>query len=110
MNPKGRVYAALRREPTDRAAVFMWFYPGTADRLRVGPEQMGEQIDTIASLASASTPFASARRQAAAASGGGAVVVGLQDNLAVGGESDLDFLPCIIAVANRDLWGTMVLK
>ena len=29
MNSKQRVYAALRREPADRVAIFMWFHPGT---------------------------------------------------------------------------------
>jgi uroporphyrinogen decarboxylase len=33
MNSKQRVRAALRREPTDRVPVFMWFHPSTADRL-----------------------------------------------------------------------------
>ncbi len=33
MNSKQRVQAALRREPTDRVPVFMWFHPSTTDRL-----------------------------------------------------------------------------
>ena len=33
MNAKERVYAALRRQPADRAPIFMWFHPGTAERL-----------------------------------------------------------------------------
>ena len=33
MNPKERVYAALRKEPVDRIPVFMWFHPDTVKRL-----------------------------------------------------------------------------
>ena len=33
MNSKQRVHAALRREPTDRVPIFMWFHPDTARRL-----------------------------------------------------------------------------
>ena len=33
MTPRGRVQAALRREPTDRVPLFMWFHPQTAERL-----------------------------------------------------------------------------
>ena len=33
MTPKQRVLAALRREPTDRVAIFMWFHPETARML-----------------------------------------------------------------------------
>ena len=33
MNSKERVQAALRRKPVDRLPVFMWFHPGTAQRL-----------------------------------------------------------------------------
>jgi uroporphyrinogen decarboxylase len=33
MNSKSRVHAALRRQPTDRVPVFMWFHPATAQRL-----------------------------------------------------------------------------
>jgi uroporphyrinogen decarboxylase len=33
MNSKERVHAALRREPTDRVPIFMWFHPDTARRL-----------------------------------------------------------------------------
>ena len=30
MNPKERVYAALRKEPVDRVPIFMWYHPETA--------------------------------------------------------------------------------
>lgn len=33
MTAKERVHAALRREPTDRVPIFMWFHPDTAKRL-----------------------------------------------------------------------------
>ena len=33
MNSKERVYAALRREPTDRVPIFMWYHPQTRERL-----------------------------------------------------------------------------
>ncbi len=33
MTSKQRVYAALKRENSDRVPVFMWFHPGTARRL-----------------------------------------------------------------------------
>ena len=33
MNPKERVYTALRKEPVDRIPVFMWFHPDTLRRL-----------------------------------------------------------------------------
>lgn len=33
MNSKERVYAALRRQPTDRTPIFMWFHPDTTARL-----------------------------------------------------------------------------
>jgi uroporphyrinogen decarboxylase len=33
MNAKERVHAALRRKPTDRVPIFMWFHPHTARRL-----------------------------------------------------------------------------
>jgi len=33
MNSKTRVHAALKREPVDRAPIFMWFHPDTAKRL-----------------------------------------------------------------------------
>jgi uroporphyrinogen decarboxylase len=33
MTPKQRVLAALRREPTDRIPIFMWFHPGTRQLL-----------------------------------------------------------------------------
>ena len=33
MNAKERVHAALRREPTDRVPINMWFHPETAQRL-----------------------------------------------------------------------------
>ena len=33
MKAKERVHAALRREPTDRVPIFMWFHPATAERL-----------------------------------------------------------------------------
>ncbi|MCG2659007.1 MAG: methyltransferase [Kiritimatiellae bacterium] len=33
MNSRQRVYAALRRQPTDRPPIFMWFHPDTAARL-----------------------------------------------------------------------------
>ena len=33
MTPKQRVYAALRRQPTDRVPIFMWFHPDTRRRL-----------------------------------------------------------------------------
>ncbi len=52
MNSKERVHAALKRQPTDRVPVFMWFHPATAQHLaelleipaaRVG-EAMGNDI------------------------------------------------------------------
>ena len=33
MNAKSRVHAALRREPVDRVPIWMWFHPGTIERL-----------------------------------------------------------------------------
>ena len=33
MNSKERVHAALKRQPTDRVPIFMWFHPSTAKRL-----------------------------------------------------------------------------
>ena len=33
MNAKSRVHAALRREPVDRVPIWMWFHPGTTERL-----------------------------------------------------------------------------
>jgi uroporphyrinogen decarboxylase len=33
MNSKARVHAALKREPTDRTPIFMWFHPDTVKRL-----------------------------------------------------------------------------
>lgn len=33
MTPKERVHAALARQPVDRVPVFLWFHPGTAERL-----------------------------------------------------------------------------
>ena len=52
MNPRERVYAALRKEWTDRVPVFMWFHPETTDRLArlleipraCVPEAMGDDI------------------------------------------------------------------
>ncbi len=44
MNSKQRVYAALRREPTDRIPIFMWFHPETrlllAQLFEVSPDQL----------------------------------------------------------------------
>lgn len=46
MNSKERVHAALRREPTDRVPIFMWFHPDTAKRLGqllgISPARHGE--------------------------------------------------------------------
>jgi uroporphyrinogen decarboxylase len=33
MTSRERVHAALRRQPTDRVPIFMWFHPGTVTRL-----------------------------------------------------------------------------
>jgi hypothetical protein len=33
MNSQSRVHAALKREPTDRVPIWMWFHPDTAKRL-----------------------------------------------------------------------------
>jgi uroporphyrinogen decarboxylase len=33
MNPKQRVHAALKRQPSDRVPIFMWFHPETARKL-----------------------------------------------------------------------------
>ena len=33
MNSKQRVQAALKRQPTDRVPIFMWFHPSTVERL-----------------------------------------------------------------------------
>ncbi len=33
MNSRERVRAALRRQPTDRVPIYMWFHPDTARRL-----------------------------------------------------------------------------
>jgi uroporphyrinogen decarboxylase len=46
MNSKERVYAALRRTPTDRIPIFMWFHPGTAaalaEYLRIDPSHLDD--------------------------------------------------------------------
>ena len=52
MRPRDRVLAALRRRPTDRVPIFMWFHPGTAarlaDRLEIPaaylPQVLGDDI------------------------------------------------------------------
>jgi uroporphyrinogen decarboxylase len=48
MTPRQRVHAALRREPTDRVPIFMWFHPETAARLanllEVPPAHVGEAM------------------------------------------------------------------
>jgi uroporphyrinogen decarboxylase len=48
MTPKQRVHAALRREPTDRVPIFMWFHPETTARLagllEVPPVTVGEAM------------------------------------------------------------------
>lgn len=45
MTPKQRVHAALRRQPTGRVPIFMWFHPETAARLarllEIRPDQVG---------------------------------------------------------------------
>lgn len=43
MTPKERVYAALRREETDRVPMWMWYHPAVYDRLR---ERFGWDADT----------------------------------------------------------------
>ncbi|MDZ7270653.1 MAG: hypothetical protein ONB17_03465 [candidate division KSB1 bacterium] len=48
MTSKERVHAALRREPTDRVPIFMWFHPDTAARLgkvlEIPPSMVGEAM------------------------------------------------------------------
>jgi uroporphyrinogen decarboxylase len=48
MNSKERVHAALKREPTDRVPIFMWFHPHTAQRLgrllEIPPECVSEAM------------------------------------------------------------------
>jgi uroporphyrinogen decarboxylase len=48
MNPKDRVYAALRRQPADRVPIFMWFHPETrrllAERFEVSPAHVDEVL------------------------------------------------------------------
>lgn len=48
MTPKERVRRALRREPTDRVPIFMWFHPETTRRLarllEIRPDQVAEAM------------------------------------------------------------------
>lgn len=48
MNSKTRVQAALKRQPTDRVPVFMWFHPATAQHLAellgIPPSRVGEAM------------------------------------------------------------------
>lgn len=48
MSPRERVHAALRREPTDRVPIFLWFHPGTvrllARALEIPPSLVGEAM------------------------------------------------------------------
>ena len=48
MNAKERVHAALRRKPTDRVPIFMWFHPDTARRmgrvLEIPPGRVSEAM------------------------------------------------------------------
>jgi uroporphyrinogen decarboxylase len=48
MIPKARVYATLRREPTDRAPMWMWYHPTWYDRFRAqfgwGPEEADARL------------------------------------------------------------------
>ena len=46
MKPKQRVYAALRREPTDRIPIFMWFHPDTRTLLAELFEVPPGHVDT----------------------------------------------------------------
>ena len=47
MKPKDRVYAALRREPTDRVPIFMWFHPDTRVLLAELFEVPGSYVDVV---------------------------------------------------------------
>ncbi len=47
MNSKDRVYAALRKEPTDRVPVFVWFHPQTANKLAEILEIPVEFVDQV---------------------------------------------------------------
>ncbi len=47
MTPKERVYAALRRRPADRVAIFMWFHPQTRTRLAALFEVPPAQVDVV---------------------------------------------------------------
>ena len=47
MNSKQRVHAALRRQPVDRVPIFMWFHPGTVDRLAAVLEVPRECVDAL---------------------------------------------------------------
>ena len=55
MNAKQRVQAALERKPVDRAPVFMWFHPQTAQRLahllEIPPAALGEAVGNDVSQA-----------------------------------------------------------
>ena len=46
MNSKERVHNALKRKPVDRVPVFMWFHPGTIQKLakllEVPPEYISQ--------------------------------------------------------------------
>ncbi len=48
MNSKTRVQAALKRQPTDRVPIFMWFHPATAQHLaellEIPPSRVGEAM------------------------------------------------------------------
>jgi uroporphyrinogen decarboxylase len=45
MTPKARVYAALRRQPTDRAPMWMWYHPMWYDRFRDAFGWKAEEAD-----------------------------------------------------------------
>ncbi len=47
MKPRDRVHAALRREPSDRVPIFMWFHPATRAILAERLEIPTEQVDSV---------------------------------------------------------------
>jgi uroporphyrinogen decarboxylase len=47
MNPKDRVYAALRRKPADRTPIFMWFHPDTRVLLAELFEVPSQCVDSV---------------------------------------------------------------